>query len=414
VTPAYVRRGDEIEFWLGPDRQVAAGERLGVIADVQQLQDMAGVLRHRAPAGNETLRRLVRLSRRLWYGVAGMIGHTDPLLLQIFGVVTAIGLISIVVFTLFYDLSLIDSVYFVTTMMTTTGFGDINLHTAPGPLKLYGVFVMVVAAGLLMPAVYAFVTLYIVSARIEHVLGTIRADFQDHVVVVGLGTVGFRILEGLKELRPDVVGLDRGNGNELARTARSLGLPVIQGDARRPETLRLANVHRARTIVVMTSDDVVNLETALHARRLNPRLHVVMRLFDQSLAERVGGALGLGASFSPGGLAAPAFASAALGRSAIEAFQLRGRDLLLTRLEVGTAWDGRTVGELADEAGLHVIALVRVRSVEDNGPGRMAMPPPRDERLWRGDALVALCDASAWADFDGRQDPETCSKAISR
>jgi Trk K+ transport system NAD-binding subunit len=255
---------------------------------------------------------------------------------------------------------------------------------------------MVLGAGFLMPAVYAFVTLYIVSARLQHLLGTIRADFSDHIVVVGMGTVGFRVLEGLRELRPRVIAIDRGDGHELARTAASLGTIVVHGDARRRETLRLANVHRARTLVVATSDDVVNLETALNARRQNPGLHVVLRLLDQSLAELVGGALGLGVSFSPSGLAAPVFASAALGRSAIEAFNLLGRDLILGRLKVDASWDGRTVAELAREAGLRAIALVRMRPADAAEPGRLLTPPSPDTQLRTGDALVAIGDAQAW------------------
>jgi Trk K+ transport system NAD-binding subunit len=396
VTPVYLRRGDAVEFWPARDARVEAHERVGVIAPVERLQHMAGILRHAQPAPSPWFGRLISLPLRVWHGVQTMVLQTEPILLWILGLIFGVGLFSIGVFALFFDLSVLDSLYFVTTIMTTTGFGDITLREAPPALKLYGVFLMVLGAGFLMPSVYAFVTLYIVSARLQHLLGTIRADFSDHIVVVGMGTVGFRVLEGLKELRPRVIGLDRGDGNELARTAADLGTTVVQGDARRIETLRLANVHRARTIVVATSDDVVNLETALNARRQNPRLHVVLRLFDQSLAERVGGALGLGASFSPSGLAAPVFASAALGRSAIEAFSLHGRDLVLGRLEIEPPWDGHTVAELAGQAGLHAIALVRMRPADAPEPGRVMMPPGPDEPLRTGDALVAIGEAGAW------------------
>jgi Trk K+ transport system NAD-binding subunit len=396
VTPVYLRRGDQVEFWPAPDERIEEHERIGVIAPVERLQNMAGILRHARPEPASWLTSAVTLPIRVWRGLETMVLQTEPILLWILGLIFGVGLLSIGVFALFFDLSPLDSLYFVTTIMTTTGFGDISLREAPPALKLYGVFLMVLGAGFLMPSVYAFVTLYIVSARLQHLLGTIRADFSDHIVVVGMGTVGFRVLEGLKELRLRVVGLDRGDGNELSRTAADLGTTVVQGDARRVETLKLANVHRARTIVVATSDDVVNLETALNARRQNPRLHVVLRLFDQSLAERVGGALGLGASFSPSGLAAPVFASAALGRSAIEAFNLHGRDLVIGRLEIEPGWDGQTVAELGRELGLHAIALVSTRPADAAEPGRLLMPPGPAEPLRSGDGLVAIGEARAW------------------
>jgi Trk K+ transport system NAD-binding subunit len=396
VTPVYLRRGDQFEFWPAPDARVEAHERVGVIAPVERLQHMAGILRHAQPEPAGRLAGLFGRPVRVWRGLQTMVLQTEPVLAWILGAIFGVGVLSVGVFALFFDLSPLDSLYFVTTIMTTTGFGDITLRDASPALKLYGVFLMVLGAGFLMPSVYAFVTLYIVSARLQHLLGTMSADFSDHIVVVGMGTVGFRVLEGLKELRPRVIGLDRGDGNELARTAADLGATVVHGDARRFETLRLANVHRARTIVVATSDDVVNLETALNARRQNPRLHVVLRLFDQSLAERVGGALRLGASFSPSGLAAPVFASAALGRSAIESFSLHGHDLVLGRLAIASAWDGRTVAQLGREVGLHAIALVRTGSEGAAGPGRLPMPPRPDEPLRTGDALVAIGEVSAW------------------
>jgi Trk K+ transport system NAD-binding subunit len=399
VTPVYVRRGREVEFWPRADAQIGLHDRVGVIAPVETLQDMAGLLRHaRRPDAVPLLRRVLNVPRRVWHSIATTTRQTEPVLLWIFAAILAIGLLSVAVFAVFFDLSLLDSIYFVATIMTTTGFGDITLRDAPPALKMYGVFLMVLGAGLLMPSVYAFVTLYIVTARVQHLVGTIRADFSDHVIVVGMGTVGFRVLEGLRELRPRVVGLDRGDGNELARTARGLGATVVQGDARQAETLRLANVHRARTIVVATSDDVVNLETALTARRQNPRLHVVLRLFDHSLAERVGGALGFGAAFSPAGLAAPVFASAALGSSAIESFTLHGRSLMLARLEVegGSRWVDRTVGDLAAEAGLRAIALARPRVGERSDRLDVLTPPTPSEAIRSGDAVVAICDADAW------------------
>jgi Trk K+ transport system NAD-binding subunit len=398
VTPVYLRReGGEIELWPDPEQHVAVGDRLGVIAPVTQLERMRGVLQHGQPDEGSALRRMLGLPARLVQSVRTMVRQTEPILLWIFGAITGAGLLSVGVFALFWDLSLLDSVYFVATVMTTTGFGDIHLRDAPVPIKLYGIGLMVLGAGLLMPSVYAFVTLYIVTARLQHLVGTIRADFGDHVVVVGLGTVGFRVLEGLRQLRPRVIGLDRGDGNELARTVQALGTVVVHGDARRIETLRLANVHRARTIVAATSDDVTNLETALNARRENPNAHVVLRLADHHLAQRVAGAFGLGASFSPAGLAATAFASAALGSSAIEAFRLAEHELTLGQLEVDEQWAGRTVADLGRDAALHPIVLLRVPPVDRRGrSGALLTPPPPDEELRVGDRLVVVAESEVW------------------
>ena len=68
--------------------------------------------------------------------------------------------------------------------------------------------------------------------------------------------------------------------------------------------------------MALTSDDLVNLEFALAARRLQPELRVVLRIFDPRLAERLDRGIELDLTRSVSALAAPAFSAALLGRAA--------------------------------------------------------------------------------------------------
>src|SRR4029079_5849520 len=80
------------------------------------------------------------------------------------------------------------------------------------------------------------------------------------------------------------------------------------GDARRDELLVEAGVERARAVVCATNDDLANLEVALDSKRMNPNIRVVLRMFDQGLANKVGGALDLDQTFSASALVAPIIA----------------------------------------------------------------------------------------------------------
>ena len=50
--------------------------------------------------------------------------------------------------------------------------------------------------------------------------------------------------------------------NRYLPAVRRLGVPVLVADIRLPETLEVLHVGRARSVVVVTSSDIVNLETA--------------------------------------------------------------------------------------------------------------------------------------------------------
>ena len=95
--------------------------------------------------------------------------------------------------------------------------------------------------------------------------------------------------------------------------ARALGVHVMIGRVGVPGVLEAVDVAHCRCVVVATSDDAANLETALEARALRPDLRVVLRLFDPDLAERAERAFGIHRSLSVSALAAPAFALAASG-----------------------------------------------------------------------------------------------------
>jgi Trk K+ transport system NAD-binding subunit len=312
--------------------------------------------------------------------------RTDVRLRVMTAIVLVLTVTGIAVFWLFseQDLDLIDAIYFTVTIMTTTGFGDIHLRNAPPPLQLYGVALMLSGTAALA-ILFALITDALISARLARVIGAaIPRGLHDHVVVCGLGNIGYRMVEQLHELGVPLVAAEFQEGNRYLPAVRRLGVPVLLADIRLPETLQTLQVQRARSVVVVTSSDIVNLETALNVQALKPEARVVLRLFDPDLAARVERAFGIHISRSPSALAAPAFAAAAAGEHVLATIAVGAEVLAVVRLQVapGCRVQGHIVAELEAASGSRILLL-------DRGDGP-TWRPPGTTRLAAGDELVAV------------------------
>jgi hypothetical protein len=92
-------------------------------------------------------------------------------------------------------------------------------------------------------------------------------SLQDHIIVVGLGKLGYRTFLILRKLGHQVVAIEQDAQNQFLDEFRKEGSPFIIGDARREALLLEAGVERARAVVIATDNDLTNLEVALDARR---------------------------------------------------------------------------------------------------------------------------------------------------
>ena len=75
-------------------------------------------------------------------------------------------------------------------------------------------------------------------------------------------------------------------------------------------------------VLVLTSDDLTNLSTALMVRHLNPKVRVVVRLFNQNLIAGLGSAAENVFALSPSALAGPLLALIARTGEALSSFRL--------------------------------------------------------------------------------------------
>jgi Trk K+ transport system NAD-binding subunit len=104
-------------------------------------------------------------------------------------------------------------------------------------------------------------------------------------ILCGLGKVGWRVLEYLRKTGEPVTVIDtlcKSNDPRLD------GATLVSGDCRQAAILQQAGLAEARGVVVLTSDDLVSLSTALMIRHLHPKIRIVVRMFNQSLITRLG------------------------------------------------------------------------------------------------------------------------------
>jgi Trk K+ transport system NAD-binding subunit len=240
-----------------------------------------------------------------------------------------IVLVSVGIFRFVLNMSLVDSTYFVVTIVSTTGFGDFNLMNAPALVKIYGAFLMLCGAALLA-TLYSVLADIVLSARLRDIVARGCARYKGHIIVAGLGNIGYRVLKELVGNGEVVVAIEREEGAKFVETAKSMA-PVVIGNARTPETLQKAGIAGAKALVAATDDDIVNLGMGLTAKRLNPNCRTVLRIFDADLAEKMHGSVRADAVLSVSGSAAASFAAAALGGNVLFGFVLRDHLLALVR-----------------------------------------------------------------------------------
>jgi len=284
-----------------------------------------------------------------------------------------------------HRISLLDAAYFTVETVTTVGYGDFSFRDEPDWLVAFAIVLMMTGA-LFVAVFFALVTNMLVSRRIEESLGRAKiTGLRGHVLVIGVGAVGLRVVRQLHAAGRDVVVIEKDEHNRHLGQLRALGIPVLIADATLPEVLADAKLAHASAVAVLTSDDLANLETGLAVRdQLGTRWRdtpVVLRIFDPQLAHSVKETFGFRNVRSTAALAAPWFVGAALGLEVLSTFYAGDEPLLVARLTVtpGGGLHGLRMDELT--ARTRVLALRRAadRAVLEHPPRRSTRFQPADE-----------------------------------
>jgi len=305
---ARTAHGENPVLWptLDPQATLAAGDLLLVCGEPDRLAPLMAV-------GRDELLGSVRWAgwlRRQYRTLKRTLAAVD-LPVKIASVVLLTALLgSTLVFHFGFRTTWAEGFYN-TVGLVATG-GDLRGDQQPGWAKTFLASMKLLGTALIAGFTAIF-TQYLIRARLGGALEARRIPDGGHVVVCGLGNVGFRCVEELVRLEHPVVAIDTAKDGEFAATVRRMGVPVIVGNATVPAVLTQARAATAGAVIAATDSDLVNLEIALLAREANTKQRVVVRLNETDFAEAVRESANIRHALALPAMAAPAFAAALFG-----------------------------------------------------------------------------------------------------
>ncbi|HEX6033155.1 MAG TPA: NAD-binding protein [Anaerolineales bacterium] len=277
--------------------------------------------------------------------------------------------------------SLTEAIYIVLTSAFLQPVGEFPEHFG---LQIFHFLMPIVGIIILAQGLADFGSLlFNRRARTKEWEMAVASTMNKHIVLIGLGHLGFRVAQRLHETGESIVVVEINLGSHTTVAARDMGIPVIQADARHASSLEAANIKDARTIILASQDDAMNLQIALKARSLNPSIRVVIRIFDEDFAHSLQDQFGFTA-LSATEMAAPVFAAAASGADVTNPISIEGQQLSLARLKIPSSSNlaNRTVGYVEDNYHLNIILLRHDHQSE--------MHPTDTRPLHAGDTLAVL------------------------
>lgn len=193
---------------------------------------------------------------------------------------------SVVYFHFSEQLSWLDALYFVVVTISTVGYGDINLLNSSALSKMIGIL-LIVCSSIFIWLILSLLIDRIVKKRAQKSLGRKKYNYKNHVILCGLGRLGHFIAEELHTNGERIVVIESNQDSASIEYIRSLDIDVYIGNAREPQVLQDAGAEHCRALISVINNDYTNLEIGLNARYFQPELRLVLRIFDESMAEAI-------------------------------------------------------------------------------------------------------------------------------
>ena len=211
----------------------------------------------------------------------------------------------------------------------------------------------------------------------------VASTYTNHIILIGLGHLGYRVVKELAGLEQDVVVVEIAAEPDLLKHVHAMGVPVIQDDGAREVTMDAAGVRRARSIILCTQNDSLNLRMALKARSMNPKIEVVIRIFDDEFADSLESQFGFHA-MSATGMAAPVFAATAARINMTPPLSIEGQAHILANVPVGarSKLRGANIHTVEEKFRISVVMLCR--------NGQRQFHPAGEEVLQPGHTIAVL------------------------
>lgn len=282
-----------------------------------------------------------------------------------------------------------DGLYMVITTLTTIGYQEVHPLSHAG--RIFNIFVILAGVSLVLVTVGAL-TQALLEFELQSFFGRRRMErkigrLSDHYIICGAGRVGRSAARELA--RKPVPFLLIEQSEAKAQRYASENWLLMVGDATQEQTLRDAQIERARGLVAATTTDATNLYIVLTARALNAKLKIVVRASEED-AEKHLLTAGADSVVSPYAFAGQRIAQSFL-RPHVVSFLDTATTHLGVDLEIGEVYVGpssRFAGttiegsRIRQDRGVIILAIKREKGMRFN------LAP--DERIEPGDFLIAM------------------------
>lgn len=225
-------------------------------------------------------------------------------------------------------------------------------------------------------------------------VNVVASTYRNHIVLCGLGKVGTKVFEELLALDEQIVCIERDESARGVRIARATDHPVIIDDVRDDRVLLDAGIERAKTVLAVTDEDLINIEVALDARKYNKDIRVIARIFEAQLGQKMSDAFGFDGVYSTSGLAAPFFAVSSLDAEIINSFYVGERRFVVASAVVkpDTPFHEASIRSLFDSRGFSITTVER-----DGGPLKLSSELILKDR----DRISFQCSYEAFREYRG-------------
>jgi Trk K+ transport system NAD-binding subunit len=211
----------------------------------------------------------------------------------------------------------------------------------------------------------------------------VASTFDQHVIIIGLGHLGYQTLITLAAMDVDIVAIELNPDTDLITEVQAMGVPVISDDANKQTTLESAGIQKAKSIVLCTQNDPLNMQISIKAKAMNPDLRVVARIFDEYFAQAIQDQFNFTA-MSSSVMSAPQFAAAAVGIEMTMPITIEGESYTLARFDIyeKSQLAGLSTGEVEQNYDVSLVLIKRNEETE--------LHPHTDSKIQPHDCIVVL------------------------
>jgi len=223
--------------------------------------------------------------------------------------------------------SFVDAFYTVAKVTVTVG-PSAAADNGSDAFQLFSAIVMLMTLGFAAVLTAGLVN-RLLDPRLTGIVGPAAVPRRDHVIVVGMGQIGFRLCELLRDLGIPVVAVEQNQSAKNVPRAKDMRLPVVIGSGASQRLLRRLSIRRARALAAVTSDEVENIAIGVAARGLRDDLNIALRAGDGDATSETQSLFQIGVVRDVYRLAGTALAALTIGREGMQAFPFEGHVYLV-------------------------------------------------------------------------------------